>query len=190
MAEKHAGARAGRDYPIWRINKNRDKSVAQAEELVSLIRRRLAAEGLATPEREQFVDSRFKDRMITHLVQAPKFMVWFHVLSVVAIVGATAVSGLGGEVGWLVTLLGVVIALATAINQAGRLGQRSAVRFTAGNALRKEGWDYVMGRGRYLNKEGAPAFALFYDAVWEIERPADAIVEAEPEQVTGARDEP
>jgi hypothetical protein len=123
--------------------------------------------------------------MQRHLTVAPRQELAFGVFSVLSIAGGVAVSTVSAsgesQSGWVIAL-GLIVAASTAINQITRTGQKSAVRYRAGNALRREGWDYVMGRGRYVNLSDPKAeFEAFYDAVWDIERPADLTVELESE---------
>jgi hypothetical protein len=160
---------------------------SQADELCMLIMRKI--EGAALPEgARDFVQSRFKERMQRHLEVAPWQARAFLLLSVVSIAGGVAASTLGasGESssGWVVGL-GLLIAAATAINQISKVGPHSATRFHVGNALRREGWDFVMDRGRYVGVTDVKArFAAFYDAVWAIERLADLTVETTEDTAT------
>ena len=125
---------------------------------------------------------------------APRYSLLFSLLSITSIaagVGASTLAAAGeASSGWVLAL-GLLVAGTTALNQIGKFGQRSVVRYRAANALRQEGWDFAVGRGRYegleySTSEGArhvdgEAFGVLYDAVWQIERPADAIVESEPD---------
>ena len=166
---------------LKRIFRRNRRAESQAEEIVALILPKLAAEGLLDDARRTFVASRFRDRMITHLGVAPRQNLAFGMLSLVSIAGGVAVSSLATEDSDVVFWLGLVIAAATTLNQIWKFGPRAAVRFRSGNALRQEGWDYVMGRGRYKRKPPDEAWDAFYDTVWQIERASDAMVEADPE---------
>jgi hypothetical protein len=137
-------------------------------------------------EAREFVKVRYRDRLATHIRMAPRHALLFSSLSVISIssgVAASTLAAAGKANSAWVFALGLLVAGSTALNQIGKFGQRSAVRFRAANALRQEGWDFAIGRGRYegLSYEAGEAFGAFYDAVWQIERPADALAEGEPE---------
>lgn len=119
--------------------------------------------------------------MIRHLTVAPRENIAFGSLSIVSVAAGVAVSSLADNQD-VVFGLGLLIAASSAANQVWKFGPRSAVRFRSGNALRQEGWDFVMGRGRYITaKDNEEAWKAFYDVVWQIERASDAMVEADPE---------
>jgi hypothetical protein len=155
---------------------SRKEAMAQASELAGLVLQKVDS----PEEARAFVDKRFRDRLATHMRMAPLHGLTASALNIVAITGGVAASSLAaaGEAtsGWVIGL-GLLVAAASAVNQIGKFGQRAAVRFRAANALRQEGWDFVVGRGRYLTLSGEAAFGAFYDAIWQHERPAEAIAE-------------
>lgn len=109
--------------------------------------------------------------------------------------GSSAISvsqqdGTTGALRWTVFGLGVVISLFTAINQLWKPGMRSVSSYRAGNALRREGWDFVFDGGSYRAHKDDPnqAFDLFVDRVREIQAQVDSIDEVQAE-VTGHLDD-
>lgn len=60
---------------------------------------------------------------------------------------------------------------------------RSVGSYRAGNALRREGWDFVLDSGRYRAVKDKPneAFDLFVDQIREIQSQVDAIDEIQAE---------
>lgn len=139
----------------------------------------------AAEEAKEFVCSRFEQRMEQHLKVAPwqgRLFFFFSVLSISAGVASSTLGASGSAKSGAVIALGLIVAASTAINQIAKFGQKSAIRFRAGNGLRREAWDYVMGQGRYEHVPDAEQqFRLFYNAIWEIERPADLTVEVSAE---------
>jgi hypothetical protein len=173
--------------PGWNLLRNfftrrKRKAEGQADELVTLMLERLQQDQVTDAAAIKFVRSRFRDRMVSHLSIAPWHGFAFSTLSLISIAGAVAISSLaasGDTTSGLVVALGLLIAATTAMNQIWQFQKRSTTRFRAGNSLRQEGWDYVTKQGRYAMCEPGDSFGIFYDAVWRIEAPADAISEAE-----------
>ena len=157
----------------------RTEAGRQARELEGLILEKLPTD-VRRDALERFVASRFRDRMQAHLSAGPLYGTVHTVLGVIAVAGGVATSTLaaGDEANsTLVIVVGLVVAAAGAMGQIFQYGKRSGVRFRAGNDLRHEGWDYVLGEGKYKNTSPTQAFERFYARIWEIEAPADATVE-------------
>jgi hypothetical protein len=153
----------------------------QATELEELIQDKLE-ELDDVQARRKFVETRFKQRMISHLTRAPWLGFAHTAIGVIAISGSVAVSALAAgnkakSTG--VIVIGLVVAAASAASQIFKFAKRSVVRFRAGNELRHEAWDYVLGRGAYAGKGAQAAFDTFYEQIWRIEAPVDASVELE-----------
>jgi hypothetical protein len=165
-----------------RLMPGKARAKLQADEVTELVLGKLDSHD----EKRKFIDLRYRDRLATHLRMAPFHQRASSVLNMVALAGAAAVTTLaaGGDPGsgWVIGL-GLLVAGCTALNQVGQFGRRSALRFRAANGLRQEGWDFAVERGRYIeaNYQDGSAFGLFYDTVWQIERPADEISETVPE---------
>jgi len=159
-------------------------ATSQARELYDLILPKL--QNLNNPGAiEKFVQSRFEARMASHLKRAPWLGYAHTAIGVIAIGGAVATSTLaaGGHTdSTLILILGFLVAAATGLNQIFKFANRSAVRFRAGNELRREAWDYIFDRGDYEKQSPQEAFDSFYDKIWRIEAPVDASVELEPGQ--------
>jgi Protein of unknown function (DUF4231) len=171
----------------------------EASELAELISKRLAelpehlsAVGNPAPagdrrrphtraEAETFVRSRFAGRMKADLKTGSLHSFFYAMSNVIAVAGGSAsaaIAATGGTNSLAVLLIGLAVAASAALGQLFRFGERSRVRYRAGNQLRKEGWDYVVGRGRYLDAQNpAEAFGRFYDVFWEIEAPVDRSIE-------------
>ena len=105
-------------------------------------------------------------------------------LSVVGIAGGLAASALaadGGDTDWIVVIIGIVVAVATTINQIVRPGQRSVARYQGANALRREGWDFVWDRGRYAEGDARARLSAFIDEVQRVNRAVESVDEETPE---------
>lgn len=153
---------------------------AQARELNRFILEKLERDQIGGDAREKFVESRFQARMSTHLSQAP-LLAYAHtaigVLGIAGGVGASSVAASDRPDATIVVVLGLVVAAATATNQIFKFGQRSSVRFRAGNDLRREAWDFILEEGPYAGLEPKKAFSRFYRQIWRIEAPVDTSVE-------------
>jgi Protein of unknown function (DUF4231) len=179
----------------------RHHAAFEARELAGLISERLAelpeplsAGGNSAPaeldgrrrpltraEAETFVQSRFAERMKADLRTAPLHSFFYAASNLLAVAGGSAsaaIAATSGAHSLAVLLIGLAVATSAALSQLFRFGERSRVRYRAGNQLRKEGWDYVIGRGRYREtQDPVEAFGRFYDVFWEIEAPVDRSVE-------------
>jgi hypothetical protein len=62
-----------------------------------------------------------------------------------------------------IAILGLAVGVLTAINQLWKPAQRSGARYQAAYALRREGWDFVNGRGRYAQLDEDRQLGLFVD---------------------------
>lgn len=160
---------------------------SQAEQLCDLILQKLGDDD--KDSREKFVQSRFQQRMASHLTRAPWLGNAHTAIGVIAISGGVAASTLaasGNAHSAIVVVLGLVVAAVTAMNQIFKFAKRSVVRFRAGNELRHEAWDFILGKGRYMDKSPEDAFGAFYAEIWRIEAPVDASVELEQDQASHA----
>jgi LPXTG-motif cell wall-anchored protein len=159
---------------------SRRRAEQSATKLTEYVLRRIPSE----EDRRAFVGQRYAERLTMHTYMAPRHSAIAMALTVIAVGGGAATSTLAAtgdtESRWLIAL-GLLIAFTGAVNQVGRFGQRAAARFQAGNALRKEGWDFALRQGRYARLDDETAFSTFYAMVWTIEQPADALAEAPPE---------
>jgi hypothetical protein len=81
----------------------------------------------------------------------------FTVLSVEALAAGLASSGIAaGWSGahwarWTILVLGLVAAVSAVVNQVWRPGQKASSRTKGGNALRREAWEYLNDRNRYVD---------------------------------------
>jgi hypothetical protein len=101
--------------------------------------------------------------------------------------GLTAFTDAGGLSGWqrgLVIALGVVVGVGTGLTQILRPAQRSVAYQQAYERLLTEGWEFVLGRGRYEQTSDIDdAFEAFVDAVLDIDARAGKAYElSEPQQ--------
>jgi cytochrome c biogenesis protein CcdA len=159
---------------------SRKRAEQSATKLTKHVLRRIQAD----EDRRAFVGQRYAERLTMHTYMAPRHSAIAMTLTVIAVAGGAATSTLAAtgntDSGWLIGL-GLLIVLTGAVNQVGRFGQRAAARFQAGNALRREGWDFALSEGRYAGLDDEKAFSAFYAMVWTVEQPADALAEAPPE---------
>jgi hypothetical protein len=139
----------------------------EANRLATLVLARMpsAAEDPHRDAHDEFVSHRFAPNLEAYAAQAPRYGVAFNALSLGSIVAALGSSGLAAsagdraaaeEVRWIVFGLGLVVAGFTAINQLWRPAQRSTSRYRAANALRENGWDFALERGRYAAADSLP----------------------------------
>lgn len=135
-----------------------------------------------------FLTYRFEIPLRRHGWRGPWYGRAFTYLSVAAIaagVASSAISSQGsdGSLRWVVFSLGLVVAIATAMNQLWKPAQRSVGAYRAGNALRREGWDYVNDRGRYRKVQGdrKSAFDTLIDQIRDIQAQVDSIDEVQAE---------
>jgi Protein of unknown function (DUF4231) len=120
----------------------------EPEELASLI---LEKAGQVDSAFGGFVKYRFRRPLSYSLRWSSWYGHAFTTLSVLAIAAGlgSSVLATAGKSDVIVAVLGIVVAVATAINRLWRPGLRGVVRHRTANALRREGWDFVCGRGNY-----------------------------------------
>ena len=147
------------------------------------------AEPTPSTELRCFLEHRFKEPLLKYGFRGPAYGRAFTYLSVSVVAAGFASSAISadqdtaGKLRWLLFGLGVLVALFTAINQLWKPGMRSVGSYRAGNALRREGWDFVLDSGRYRAVKDKPneAFDLFVDQIREIQSQVDAIDEIQAE---------
>jgi hypothetical protein len=143
----------------------------------------------------EFVKLQFGAPMRNYTRWGGWYGVGFTFLSLAALISGLASSGIAAGWNnahwerWSILVLGLVAAVAAVINQVWRPGQKSAGRTKGGNALRREAWEYLGGRGPYANVEDPEeAFRLFSDQVSKIVRAAEEIDEVVPSEPTLAKE--
>jgi Protein of unknown function (DUF4231) len=161
-----------------------------------------------------FLVHRFEATLLRHRKWGPWYGRIFTGLSLLAIAAGAVSSALSSDPEtatdrhWYIFALGLAVAITTAINQLWKPGMRSVASHRAGNALLREGWDFVKARGRYRDAEAArqtfgrgrgrhqhmavlereKAFGLFVDQIREIQAQVDAIDEVQAEALSGDAD--
>lgn len=139
----------------------------------------------------EFVRYRFRLPFEQSRRSAPRYRQWFTLLSIVTAIGglSTTITTLGGQVGTenpgytliqiVVAILGALVVVVAALNQTWRPGERASAAGQAFNAYRREGWDFVNGRGRYEKcVESRKAWELFVDEISRVGRTVEAINES------------
>lgn len=112
-----------------------------------------------------------------------RLLLWLSSMTALLGVGASsfAVAGGGkstlGPFTWVAAACGVLVAGIAAVTQIRKPGQRSVASYQLAHTLRREGWDFVSGRGIYRERAGSQALDLFVDEVSRIERTAELIEE-------------
>jgi hypothetical protein len=94
---------------------------------------------------------------------------------------SSALAAAGDSNDTVIAAFGLVIAVVAAINRLWRPGLRAVARHQTANALRREGWAFVLGRGAYENLPDATARSEFQDAVERINAAVEAIDESQAE---------
>jgi hypothetical protein len=128
-----------------------------------------------------FVRYRFRRPLHYSVKSSLWYGVSFSVLSLLAIGGGLASSALAtvpGNHDLAIAIIGIVIAVATAVNRLWRPGLRSAVRHRTANSLRREGWAFLCGQGSYAKGDPTQRADAFIVAVERINAEAEAIDEA------------
>lgn len=132
-----------------------------------------------------FLEFGFGSHLRNYRAFAGKYGFAFAFLSIVGVAAGVISSGIAaGWSGasrsrWAILVLGLLVALAAAINQVWRPGEKSVSRMRGANALRNEGWAFVHKRGRYrLLADDREAFGLFVDEVFRIVGEAAVVDEA------------
>lgn len=133
-------------------------------------------------EFERFVAHRFYRPFKHSITVAPWYGGAFSAVSVLVISAGLASSALAsadqGNTA-LVVVLGLFVAVATAVNRLWRPGLRAAVRHETANALRREGWSFVCERGEYT--EEADRQGVFVDRIERLNVKAENVDEQTPE---------
>jgi hypothetical protein len=148
-------------------------------ELADLIVRKA---GSTDPEFPRFVAHRFYRPFRHSISSAPKYGFAFSAISVLVIGAGLASSALASANQAntpFVVALGLLVAVAAAVNRLWRPGLRGAVRHETANSLRREGWSFVCGRGEYA--ESTDQRAAFVDRVERINVKAETIDEQSQE---------
>jgi hypothetical protein len=131
---------------------------------------------------KRFVAHRFYRPFRHSIKSAPLYGLAFSAVSVLVIAAGLASSALAStdqaNTGFVVGL-GLFVAVATAANRLFRPGLRSAVRHETANALRREGWSFVCGRGAYAENDDNRS--AFVDSIERINVKAETIDEQSPE---------
>jgi hypothetical protein len=100
------------------------------------------------------------------------------VLVIAAGLGSSAIAaGPGKTNNTAIAILGLVVALGTAVNRLWRPGLRAVVRSQTANSLRREGWAFVCTRDKYAEAEPSERIPLFVDEVERINVAAESIDE-------------
>jgi hypothetical protein len=180
-------------HPFWRwiAHPLRELDRSRLEEAACL-RRQITTKALPLVKDEKqldcFLTFRFEAPFLRHSKRGPLYGRAFTYLSVAAIAAGVASSAISADPGsakslrWLLFSLGLVVAITTSINQLWKPAQRSVGAYRAGNALRREGWDYVNERGRYQGmQEARKAYDLLLDQIREIQAQVDSIDEVQAE---------
>ncbi len=145
-----------------------------------------------------WVASRFTFPLRSLLLQANRNASGFVVVNALIVGGGFATSGIaaaagsggrGSATGWVIFVIGLVVALAGAISQQLRFGFRSSERRTLAVALRQEGWAFANSLGDYAGDTVA-AFALFDQRVAEIHRRAAQVGSLETDSTSQAPKSP
>jgi hypothetical protein len=151
----------------------------EPDELTALV---LEALGARADAHEGFVRHRFTRPFDHSIVWSFRYGAAFSGLSVLVIAAGLASSTIAalssGPIGEsAVIALGLVVAVATAVNRLWRPGLRSVLRHRAANALRREGWDFVCLRGAYADTPEEERFGLFFDEIQRINVAAESVDE-------------
>lgn len=178
---------------IWRwiVHPLQEMDRSRREE-VECLRRQIREKAKAVVADEGRLDCflafRFEVPFLRHGKRGPLYGRAFTSLSVAAIAAGVASSAISANpdsaesLRWLLFALGLVVAIVTSINQLWKPAQRSVGAYRAGNALRREGWDYVNGRGRFQGlTDERKAYDLLLDQIREIQAQVDSIDEVQAE---------
>jgi hypothetical protein len=111
----------------------------------------------------------------------PDYSKAFNLLSIMTIAAGLAASVVAnttdsGKI--VIGVLGITVGVFTTINRVWNPSQRSTARYQAAYALRREGWDFVHGLGRYHDIRPIVQLETFMDEVGRIHRGVEAIDEA------------
>jgi hypothetical protein len=138
--------------------------------------------GSTDAEFPRFVAHRFYRPFRHSISSAPKYGLAFSAISVLVIGAGLASSALASANQAntpFVVALGLLVAVAAAVNRLWRPGLRGAIRHETANSLRREGWSFVCGRGEYA--ECTDQRGAFVDRVERINVKAENIDEQSQE---------
>jgi hypothetical protein len=137
--------------------------------------------GASGQELEDWVKYRFQGPLIASAEAGPDYGKAFTALSVLTIAAGLASSVIASATGQpskvAIGALGLAVGLLTAINRIWNPAQRSVARYQAAYALRREGWDFVNGRGRYGKLDADKRLGAFIDEVGRIHREVESLDE-------------
>jgi hypothetical protein len=151
------------------------------EEMDEVERLILAALGpAATEAQKEFLEYRFKRRYVNAVQKAPWFGRIAGALKMTAGTAGLASAGIGAlnesirtMLVWQVTtiLLGILVGALTTLDQIWKPSVRHSNYRQTERQLLKEGWDFVLKRGRYRSAHDAEArYKLFEDEVIRIDQ--------------------
>jgi hypothetical protein len=124
---------------------------------------------------------RFTKPLEDDAAAGPDYSKAFNAISVLTIAAGLASSVIAGATvdtpRYAIGLLGLVVGVLTAVNRIWNPAHRSVARYQAAYALRREGWDYVQGRGRYARLQPDMRLGAFIDEVGNIHRGVESIDE-------------
>ena len=129
-----------------------------------------------------FVKYRFRRPFLHSLKWSMRYGFAVSALSLLAIgagLASTTLAAVPGTNDVAIGLLGLLVALTTAVNRVWRPGLRAVVGHRTANDLRREGWEFVCGRGKYAEVDQAGRTALFIDSIERINASAE-MVDEEP----------
>jgi hypothetical protein len=138
----------------------------------------------AAADTERFNDwlrFRFRGPLEEDAEAGPDYSKAFNLLSIMTIAAGLAASVIanttnGGKIA--IGVLGIAVGVFTAINRIWNPAQRSTARYQAAYALRREGWDFVHGLGRYRDLRLPAQLETFMQEVGRIHRGVEAIDES------------
>ena len=156
------------DLPAPTARRRIGDDPAEVAILEQAILERLNRAGLREPADEAFIRYRFGDQLRNYTSWNGPYAFAFIAVTIGALVTSLASSSIAGGwsnhnwARWTILFLGIIGAVAGLINWAWRPGQKAVSRARGRNALRAEGWAFVLGRGRYaLTDDVREAFGLF-----------------------------
>jgi hypothetical protein len=168
----------------WRFNFG--DHPREPAELERLILEKLASEA---PEKVETAKSFLEHRYGAHLRNyrrwGGKYSVAFTVTTLLVVTSGVLSSSIG--TGWREThwakvwllVLGLVTAVGSALNYLWRPGRKGTGRMRGANRLSTEGWNFVIGTGRYRGMDVHAAYALFVEEVGRILADTAAVDEAD-----------
>jgi Protein of unknown function (DUF4231) len=108
------------------------------------------------------------------------------ILVIAAGVASSVIASMSGHEGDVaIAVLGVLVAVMAAANRLWRPGPRAVLRHRAANDLRREGWRFVCGQGRYSDGAAEDRRKVFFEEIEAINRTPEAIDEREMESGDG-----